>query len=189
MPDHPRKRKRRGASPLHASGWSRATREPSSATRKRARRCGRWNRGSGPGGHGRRRDLGPDRASIVVGYLAGTEVNGQKPQLAQVLAPALLMGIMAWGMWRARYWAVLGFQLILVILIFSAVYGLALQAATVGQVLATLGPARRLRRLLLADGQGDGPHPDAQPPLTLRCSFSTHSGANEQRSGGGGSIG
>jgi hypothetical protein len=76
--------------------------------------------------------------SILAGYLAGTEVSGEKPRLAQVLAPALLMGIMAWGMWRARYWAVLGFQLILVFLIFSAVYGLALQAATVGQVLATL---------------------------------------------------
>jgi hypothetical protein len=77
-------------------------------------------------------------ASILIGYLAGTEVNGEKPRFIQVLAPALLMGIMAWGMWRARYWAVLGFQLILVFLIFSAVYGLALQAATVGQVLATL---------------------------------------------------
>jgi steroid 5-alpha reductase family enzyme len=76
--------------------------------------------------------------SILAGYLAGTEVNGEKPRFVQVLAPALLMGIMAWGMWRARYWAVLGFQLILVFLIFSAVYGLALQAATVGQVLATL---------------------------------------------------
>jgi steroid 5-alpha reductase family enzyme len=77
--------------------------------------------------------------SIVVAYLAGTEVSGEKPRFVQVLAPALLTGIMAWGMWRARYWAVLGFQLILVFLIFSAVYGLALQAATVGQVLATLG--------------------------------------------------
>jgi hypothetical protein len=77
--------------------------------------------------------------SIVLGYLAGTEVHGEKPKLVQVLAPALLMGVMAWGMWRARYWAVLGFQLILVFLIFSAVYGLALQAATVGQVAATLG--------------------------------------------------
>ena len=77
-------------------------------------------------------------ASILIGYVAGTEVNGEKPRLAQVLAPALLMGIMAWGMWRARYWAVLGFQLILVFLIFSAVYGLALQAATLAQVLATL---------------------------------------------------
>jgi hypothetical protein len=76
--------------------------------------------------------------SIIVGWLAGTEVDGEKPRFVQALAPALLMGVMAWGMWRARYWAVLGFQLILVFLIFSAVYGLALQAATVGQVLATL---------------------------------------------------
>lgn len=77
--------------------------------------------------------------SIAIGYLTGTEVNGEKPKFVQALAPALLMGIMSWGMWRTRYWAVLGFQLILVFLIFSAVYGLALQAATVGQVLATLG--------------------------------------------------
>ena len=77
--------------------------------------------------------------SIAIGYLAGGEVNGEKPRFVQVLAPALLMGLMAWGMWRARYWAVLGFQLILVFLIFSAVYGLALQVATVAQVLATLG--------------------------------------------------
>jgi hypothetical protein len=77
--------------------------------------------------------------SIIGGYLSGVEVNGEKPHLAQVLAPALLMGIMAWGMWRARYWAVLGFQLLLVFLIFSAVYGLALQAASVAQFAATLG--------------------------------------------------
>jgi hypothetical protein len=76
--------------------------------------------------------------SIVGGYVAGVKVNGEVPKLPQVLAPAMIMGIMAWGMWRARYWAVLGFQLILVFLIFSAVYGLALQAATVAQVLATL---------------------------------------------------
>jgi hypothetical protein len=77
--------------------------------------------------------------SIVAGYVAGVKVNGQVPKLPQVLAPALIMGVMSWGMWRARYWAVLGFQLILVFLIFSAVYGLALQAATVGQFAATLG--------------------------------------------------
>jgi hypothetical protein len=77
--------------------------------------------------------------SIVVGYLAGVEVSGEKPKLAQVVAPALLMGIMAWGMWRARYWAVLGFQLILVFLIFSAVVGLAMQAASVAQFAVTLG--------------------------------------------------
>ncbi len=78
-------------------------------------------------------------ASIVVGYATGAEVDGDRPELVQVLAPALVMGMMAWGMWRARYWAVLGFQLILAFLIFSAVFGLAIQAATVAQVAATLG--------------------------------------------------
>jgi hypothetical protein len=77
--------------------------------------------------------------SIVVAYAAGTEVDGEKPRFAQAAAPALIMGVMAWGMWRARYWAVLGFQLILVFLIFSAVFGLAVQASTVAQFAATLG--------------------------------------------------
>jgi hypothetical protein len=78
-------------------------------------------------------------ASIVVGYLAGVEVDGDKPRFAQVLAPALIMGMMAWGMWRARYWAVLGFQLLLVFLIFSAVFGLAVQASSLAEFAATLG--------------------------------------------------
>jgi hypothetical protein len=77
--------------------------------------------------------------SIVGGYLGGVKVNGGSPKLVQVLAPALLMGVMAWGMWRARYWAVLGFQLILVFLIFSAAFGLLLEAGTVAQFAATLG--------------------------------------------------
>jgi len=77
--------------------------------------------------------------SILVGYLAGVEVDGKRPELPQVLAPALIMGVMSWGMWKARYWAVLGFQLILVFLIFSAVFGLAVQASTVGQFAATIG--------------------------------------------------
>jgi hypothetical protein len=77
--------------------------------------------------------------SIVVGYATGAEVDGEKPRFAQAAAPALIMGVMSWGMWRARYWAVLGFQLILVFLIFSAVFGLAVQASTVAQFAATLG--------------------------------------------------
>lgn len=77
--------------------------------------------------------------SIVAGYLAGAKVEGSKPHLAQVLAPALLMGVMAWGMWRARYWAVLGFQLLLVFLILSATFGLLAQASTAPQIAATVG--------------------------------------------------
>jgi hypothetical protein len=76
--------------------------------------------------------------SIVVGYAAGAEVNGERPKLAQVVAPAVIMGMMAWGMWRARYWAVLGFQLVLVIVLFSAFFGLVVGASSVGQVLGTV---------------------------------------------------
>jgi hypothetical protein len=77
--------------------------------------------------------------SIVAGYLAGVEVDGETPKVPQIVAPAMILGFMAWGMWRARYWAVLGFQLILVFLIFSAVFGLLVQASTLAQFAATLG--------------------------------------------------
>ena len=76
--------------------------------------------------------------SVVVGYAAGAEVNGEQPKLAQVVAPAVIMGMMAWGMWHARYWAVLGFQLILVVVLFSAFFGLVVGASSVGQILGTL---------------------------------------------------
>ena len=143
MPDRtsgrPRKRKRRGPSPTPRERMERGYAKAEQRNQK-AREA------LEPLGEGQRPlvvTIGAVVAalvsiSILAGYLAGTEVNGEKPRLAQALAPALLMGVMAWGMWRARYWAVLGFQLVLVFLIFSAVYGLALEAASVAQVLATL---------------------------------------------------
>jgi hypothetical protein len=139
VPDHPPKRKQRGAPSTRRErmerGYARAEQRNQEAREALA-----------PLGEGERPLVVTIGAiisalivlSIVVGYLVGTKVNGEKPAFVQVLAPSLLLGMMAYGMWRARYWAVLGFQLILVFLIFSAVYGLALQAATVGQVLATL---------------------------------------------------
>jgi len=76
--------------------------------------------------------------SIVIGYAAGVEVNGEQPKLPQVVAPAVIMGVMAWGMWHARYWAVLGFQLMLVIVLFSAFFGLLVGVSSVGQALGTV---------------------------------------------------
>jgi hypothetical protein len=76
--------------------------------------------------------------SIAIGYATGVEVNGEQPKPAQVVAPAVIMGMMAWGMWHARYWAVLGFQLVLVIVLFSAFFGLVVGASSVGQILGTL---------------------------------------------------
>jgi hypothetical protein len=131
----PRKRKQRGADPM-ARGYAKAE-ERNKAAREALQ----------PLAEGERPTVvtigavvaGLIALSIVAGYLAGVKVNGETPKVPQIVAPALIMGIMSWGMWRARYWAVLGFQLILVFLIFSAVFGLAVQAATVAQFAVTLG--------------------------------------------------
>ncbi len=138
MPEHPRKRKQRGASPTPRErmerGYARAE-ERNQEAREALE----------PLAEGERPLVVTIGAvisalivlSIVIGYLTGTEVNGRKPPFVQVLAPSLLLGLMAYGMWRARYWAVLGFQLILVLLIFAAFTGLVVNASTVPQFIGT----------------------------------------------------
>jgi hypothetical protein len=72
--------------------------------------------------------------SSVIGYLAGVEVTkfssdgfeqgeGKAPLLSIIVVVAL-MGTMAYGMWHARYWAVLGFQALLVIVLVTGSLGL-----------------------------------------------------------------
>lgn len=53
----------------------------------------------------------------IVAWLAGLEVDGKKPEPGLVLFPSLLLLLVAAGMWRARYWAVLGMQTMLALLI------------------------------------------------------------------------
>ncbi len=77
--------------------------------------------------------------SIVIAFAAGLKVNGSAPSVGAVAAPALIMGVLAWGMWRARYWAVVSFQLVLVFLIFTAVYGILVEATSVAGFAVTLG--------------------------------------------------
>jgi peptidoglycan/LPS O-acetylase OafA/YrhL len=77
--------------------------------------------------------------SIVVTFAAGVKVNGSTPKVSTVAAPALIMGVLAWGMWRARYWAVVCFQVVLVFLIFCAIYGLMVIATSVGEFAVTVG--------------------------------------------------
>ena len=50
-------------------------------------------------------------------YVAGFEIDGERPQVVGVLAFSALMLTAAWGMWNARYWAVLGMQALLGLLI------------------------------------------------------------------------
>jgi hypothetical protein len=85
--------------------------------------------------------------STIAGYAAGVEVTrvgsdgieqgeGRAPLLS-VAAVVVLMGTMAWGMWTARYWAVLGFQALLVIVLVAASLGL-VQATAWLPAIATL---------------------------------------------------
>ena len=75
--------------------------------------------------------------STGIAVFTGAEVNGTRPNIAQLVLTAMIMSVMFVGMWQARYWAVLGFQMLLVLLILAAIAGL-IVAATLVQLLSTL---------------------------------------------------
>jgi hypothetical protein len=82
-------------------------------------------------------------ASIVIAWVAGVEVQvgntdiNERPSAFQVFPPAILFGVMGYGMIRARYWAVLGFQAIMAIIMIGAFLTL-IAATSVFQALSTL---------------------------------------------------
>lgn len=47
----------------------------------------------------------------------GTKTGEAKPNLFFTATSSLVLGLMAYGLWKARYWAVLGFQTLLILLI------------------------------------------------------------------------
>lgn len=53
----------------------------------------------------------------MIFYLAGGEIGGDRPAVAGVLSYSALMFVAAFGQWRARYWAVLGMEALLGILV------------------------------------------------------------------------
>jgi hypothetical protein len=59
---------------------------------------------------------------------SGYEIQGKKPAVAGVIVFTVLLGAMAWGLWRARYWAVLGMEALLGITMM--LFGLALPFAS-----------------------------------------------------------
>lgn len=68
----------------------------------------------------------------VVSLVAGnSDVAGAAPL-------ALLLGLAAWGMWNSRYWAVLGFQVLLAITLVNAVLFLILKADAVLDIIVGL---------------------------------------------------
>ena len=74
-------------------------------------------------------------ALLTVGaWVVGAEVNGERPNVIQVFAPSILFGVMAWGMWNSRYWAVLGFQAVMAILMVGAFLALVSATSVLGAV-------------------------------------------------------
>jgi hypothetical protein len=67
---------------------------------------------------------------------AGVEVGGREPEPVPIAAFAAALWLMAWGMYRTRYWAVLGFQMVLVLTMLASALGL-VQVATILQALGT----------------------------------------------------
>ena len=53
----------------------------------------------------------------IVLYAFGVKVSGQKPSVSGIAGPTLIMAACCWGMWRAKYWAVLGMEALLGLLI------------------------------------------------------------------------
>ena len=86
--------------------------------------------------------------SSLVGWFAGVEVTQygsdgieqgeDKAPLFSVIVVVALMGTMAWGLWRARYWAVLGFQALMVIVLIAGALFL-IQAVSWAEALVTTG--------------------------------------------------
>ena len=74
--------------------------------------------------------------SAGIALFTGAEVNGEEVNVAQWASLAAIFSLMAYGMWKARYWAVLGFQMLLVLLILACVLGLVV-AGTLLQFVST----------------------------------------------------
>jgi hypothetical protein len=106
--------------------------------------------------------------AVVVAYVAGATVNGDRPNVLQVITPAFLMGMASIGMWRARYWAVLGFEVVLAFLILSAALGLvgATSALQVAGNIALISIAGALFYFMIkAMARIQMPERPSRPPL------------------------
>ena len=82
----------------------------------------------------------------LIAFAAGVEINGEKQPATGIVSYSVLMGIAAWGMWKAKYWAVLGMQAILgiVIVLFSLFLFEASDVQSALICVAVIGPAGAL---------------------------------------------
>ena len=73
----------------------------------------------------------------IIAFAAGLEIQGERPKALPTIFYSILMLVAAWGLWQAKYWAVLGMEVLLgfLILIFAV---LLVTATNVGAVIISL---------------------------------------------------
>jgi uncharacterized membrane protein len=86
-------------------------------------------------------------AAVICAVLVALSIAGyalwdvlrdeERPDLIGVIAFVGLIGPMAWGLWKARYWAVLGFQTVLVLVMIASALAL-LGSFSVGLAIGNL---------------------------------------------------
>jgi predicted tellurium resistance membrane protein TerC len=69
--------------------------------------------------------------------IAGVDAGGREISPAPIIVFTAVFVVMAVGLWRARYWAVLGFQTLLLLVILASALGL-VQVSTILQAVATV---------------------------------------------------
>jgi len=74
-------------------------------------------------------------ANAVLAF-SGYELHGKKPPASGEIVFTVLMAFMAWGLWKARYWAVLGLQALLALGMLGAGLSLPLAADVTSALLA-----------------------------------------------------
>jgi cation transport ATPase len=70
--------------------------------------------------------------------LAGVDAGDREIKPAPVVAFAIVFWVMTVGMWRARYWAVLGFQTLLLLMMLASAFGLVVVSSVLQAVGTTL---------------------------------------------------
>ena len=75
--------------------------------------------------------------SAVLALVTSIEVRGEQPSPVPLIVFGAALWLMTWGLWKARYWAVLGFQMLLVLFMLSSALGL-VAVGTVAQAIGTV---------------------------------------------------
>jgi hypothetical protein len=71
----------------------------------------------------------------LAAYAAGLKINGSRPGVVGIVVLSGLMTACAFGLWRMRYWAVLGFQAMLALTVVSAALSLTVASNAAAVVL------------------------------------------------------